>query len=90
MSTYTHAAGRYEQDADSPTGWATVTLSRHRSHAAALKAARGYARRLMFRGPSTGGAYTWSAWWAPVGGAPVEVRAYRANGEYSYAEGVST
>jgi hypothetical protein len=58
----THAAGVYEQR---DGGWVLVAWSRHRSARAAEAAARRYRRR---RGPATGGAYSWSAWWALLDG----------------------
>lgn len=71
---YTHEAGWYDQ-ADTPSGWARSRRSRHRSQAAAERAARRMARERNSHGPATGGAYTWSAWWAPIDGPATEVRA---------------
>ena len=68
-SRYTHAAGVYEQA--NRGGWKLVTWSRHRSARAAESAARRYRRR---RGPATGGALSWSAWWGCLDGSdPVGV-----------------
>lgn len=67
---YTHEAGDYDQG---DSGWVLRRRSRHRTQAAAERAARAYARGLWSSGGTSGGVYTWSAWWRPVDGRETEV-----------------
>lgn len=57
-------------DPDAPR----AVWSRHRTEAAAKKAARSYMLRRWKNGGSTGGRYSWSGWWARVDGPQVWVK----------------
>lgn len=63
-----YESGIWEQDRG------LVVWSKHRTQAAAEKAARRYARERQEHGPATGGALSWSGGWRSVGGKTTWVR----------------
>jgi len=89
---YTYLAGIYEQCMHEPCygdecvgAWRLVVRSRHTRRDLAERAARRYQRE---RQQSTGGAYSWSAWYRPIDAPPaaaVEIKPYHQEvEEYPY------